>query len=97
MTGGARQADLAQVDLYEIRGLVKTIVDVYGSVLAADLLKHAGTKDPNKSQKKIIKILAAMAAQTIECSYFIRDYAVKKSPCMPFLYVTSARSDCHLH
>jgi hypothetical protein len=41
-----------------------------------------GTKDRTKLQEKTVTILAAMAAQTIECAYFIRVYAEKKNFCM---------------
>jgi len=71
---------LAQIHRDEnIRGLVETMVNVYQFVLDGDSLKYARATDQSSSQKKIIEIFAAMAAQTIECAYFIRAYAEKKS------------------
>lgn len=96
LTGGtdATQALLAQIHCDEsIHGLVDTIVNVYQFVLNADSLKYARSGDQSPSQKNIIEILAAMAAQTIECAYFIRAYADKKSFCKQVFRVTSIRPD----
>lgn len=96
MTGmDAAQALLAQIHRDErIRGLVDTMVDMYKFVLDADSLKYTTrSEDQSPSQKKIIEILAAMAAQTIECAYFIRAYAEKKSFCKQVFLATSIGPD----
>jgi hypothetical protein len=69
------------------------MVGMYEFVLAADSLKSARTRYQSKPQKKIIEILVAMAAQTIECAYFIRVYAEKKSFCKLVTGATSIGPD----
>ena len=69
------------------------MVNVYQFVLDGDSLKCARAKDQSSSQKKIIEILAAMAAQTIECAYFIRVYAEKKSFCKQACCARNIRPD----
>ena len=53
--------------------LVKTIDDVYSFVEEAE---------PMKKIKSLSQILEFMAQQTVECAYFIRDYAMNKDFCM---------------
>jgi hypothetical protein len=53
-----------------ITHLVETMVDVYSFVDEAEPLKE------NDTQKRI---LVQMAQQTMECGYFIRDYARNKN------------------
>lgn len=96
LTTGTNMAQtlLAQVHRDEnIRGLIETIVNVYQLVLDGDSLKYARATDQSSSQKKIIEILAAMAAQTIECAYFIRVYAEKKSFCKQAFCARSTAPD----
>lgn len=66
------------------------MVDVYQFVLEADSLK---LRDQSPLQKKIVEILVAIAAQTIECAYFIRTYAEKKSFCKQVFLGTSVGPD----
>ena len=68
-----------------ITELVKTVGDTYTFVHAADALKIID------SQKQIIM---SLTAGTIQCSYFIRDYAKNKSFCMLVPTLSGADSHC---
>jgi hypothetical protein len=61
-------AQIARDD--SVNHLVETIADAYSFVREAEPLKEF------KSQKRI---LVQMAQQTMECGYFIRDYAKNKN------------------
>ena len=63
--------------------LLETMSDVYTFVLEADPVKKV------ESHKRI---LAAMTQQTVECAYFIREYATNKS----FSKSLSEHQEAHL-
>ena len=68
-----------------INALAKTIGDTYEFIHAADALKIIDT------QKKIIM---SLTAGTIQCSYFIRDYAQNKNFCMLVPILSGGDSHC---
>jgi hypothetical protein len=68
-----------------IHGLAETMADTYAFVHLAEPLKKID------SQKSII---LSLAQQTLECSYFIRDYAKNKSFCMLVLTLSGGGSLC---
>jgi hypothetical protein len=68
------QTIIAQKDRDDsIHGLAEIMADTYAFVHLAEPLKKID------SQKSII---LSLAQQTLECSYFIRDYAKNKDFCM---------------
>jgi hypothetical protein len=75
-----------------IKRLIETMSDICKFVLESEPLKSI--EDRTTVHKTIVEILAAMAAQTTECAYFIRSYVQTASFCESTAAISLLISHC---